>query len=156
MELFDERRVADALRILGETNTDALECVYCGKNAQTWDHVYPLVSGGEMSGYGHTLGNLVPSCRDCNSEKGSQDWRAWLESTKAPMSRIEAMEGYLAAYPPRRETLAELEELCPELVREFQEKRAAVLSLLGEADRVAQHIREKVVGRATSVGNQSK
>lgn len=43
-------------------------CAYCGKRAKghlTQDHVTPLRKGGN-----HTLSNIVPACRSCNSKKG--------------------------------------------------------------------------------------
>lgn len=42
-------------------------CAYCGKRAKghlTQDHVEPLSKGGS-----HTLSNIVPACRSCNSRK---------------------------------------------------------------------------------------
>lgn len=43
-------------------------CAYCGKPAKghlTQDHIQPLSQGGS-----HTLSNIVPACRPCNSKKG--------------------------------------------------------------------------------------
>ena len=42
-------------------------CAYCGKRAKghlTQDHITPLSKGGS-----HTLSNIVPACRSCNSKK---------------------------------------------------------------------------------------
>ena len=41
-------------------------CVYCGKKmvALTQDHITPLTKGGN-----HTMENIVPSCKSCNSKK---------------------------------------------------------------------------------------
>lgn len=44
-------------------------CAYCGKRAKghlTQDHITPLSRGGS-----HTLSNIVPACRSCNSKKGT-------------------------------------------------------------------------------------
>ncbi len=42
-------------------------CWMCGAEADTWDHVIPLVLGGP-----HCLSNLRPACRSCNSRKGAR------------------------------------------------------------------------------------
>lgn len=50
------------------------KCAYCGDQATTWDHVTPVIGGGQT-----TPGNVVPACRHCNSSKGSGDVFEWLE-----------------------------------------------------------------------------
>jgi 5-methylcytosine-specific restriction endonuclease McrA len=49
-------------------------CFYCNEvEASTIDHVVPLVRGGT-----HSIGNLVPCCKRCNSSKGALfivEWR---------------------------------------------------------------------------------
>lgn len=48
-------------------------CAYCGAEADTIDHVMPLVRGGT-----NYEGNLVPACRRCNSSKSGKtiiEWR---------------------------------------------------------------------------------
>jgi len=44
-----------------------LMCAYCGKHADTTDHVWPRSRGGDD----HS-NNLVPACRSCNSSKGNR------------------------------------------------------------------------------------
>ena len=64
-----KRRIADGV------------CGYCrrrvGHRALTMDHVVPLGRGGQS-----TRGNVVPSCKDCNSRKQSMvpvEWQAYLD-----------------------------------------------------------------------------
>ena len=49
-------------------------CFYCGSdNKLTIDHIIPIVRGGQ-----HSIGNILISCKTCNSQKGSktiQEWR---------------------------------------------------------------------------------
>ena len=46
-------------------------CVYCGKPANSIDHVIPKKLGG-----GDNPENLVPACMDCNRRKKDKaDWR---------------------------------------------------------------------------------
>ncbi len=54
-------------------------CAYCGKDIHfdpTQDHVIPLSKGGP-----HTIDNVVPACRRCNSSKHDNIWepnRQWI------------------------------------------------------------------------------
>jgi len=48
-------------------------CFYCGNPGGEVDHVIPLSRGGA-----HSIGNLVPACRSCNSSKNNRfitEWR---------------------------------------------------------------------------------
>ena len=47
-------------------------CAYCGKAADTLDHVLPVVRGGLTVRH-----NLIPACRPCNLAKGHQDVLDW-------------------------------------------------------------------------------
>ena len=46
---------------------DKYTCAYCGKYANTIDHVVPRALGG-----GNSYTNCVASCKKCNSKKGSK------------------------------------------------------------------------------------
>jgi 5-methylcytosine-specific restriction endonuclease McrA len=55
-------------------------CHYCGRavgaRALTLDHVVPLIRGGRS-----VRANMVPACKDCNSQKQSLlpwEWEAYL------------------------------------------------------------------------------
>ena len=57
-------------------------CHYCGRQvgpkALTMDHVVPLGRGGVS-----TRGNVVPSCKDCNTKKQHLlpvEWQEYLDS----------------------------------------------------------------------------
>jgi 5-methylcytosine-specific restriction endonuclease McrA len=56
------------------------QCVYCGETYElhelTLDHVRPKCFGGE-----DLTSNLVPSCRKCNQDKGSNNWLQWMRNT---------------------------------------------------------------------------
>ena len=43
---------------------DNFRCVYCGRRAETIDHVHPRSRGGK-----HTWDNVVAACRRCNGRK---------------------------------------------------------------------------------------
>ena len=63
------------------------KCAYCGAETELLiEHAIPI--NKEKLGE-HRLGNLVPSCKLCNSNKGSKDFREFLEDNTAAISRIE-------------------------------------------------------------------
>jgi len=55
-------------------------CVYCGKTYDlsqlTIDHVHPKSQGG------NDYKNVVPACRCCNLDKGSEEWQSWMRATQ--------------------------------------------------------------------------
>lgn len=63
------KRVADyrARKRLGVVSTGN-QCVYCGRNANTVDHIIPISKGGK-----NEYDNLVPCCKSCNSSKKDKD-----------------------------------------------------------------------------------
>lgn len=48
------------------------DCVYCGAEADTVDHIQPLARGGHEAEY-----NLVPACDYCNSSKCASPLTDW-------------------------------------------------------------------------------
>lgn len=56
------------------------QCFYCGEaRPLTQDHIIPLTRGGR-----HSIGNLVPACKSCNSRKNARlivEWKAALRAT---------------------------------------------------------------------------
>ena len=51
------------------------QCAYCGTfGRMSLDHIVPVKHGG-----GTTLANCVPSCRHCNSSKGTKALADWIE-----------------------------------------------------------------------------
>jgi 5-methylcytosine-specific restriction endonuclease McrA len=51
----------------GVLRRDGRRCAYCGKRADTIDHVVPRSRGGA-----HTWDNCVAACRTCNSKKADR------------------------------------------------------------------------------------
>lgn len=47
-------------------------CGYCGKTANTLDHIVPVSHGGISE-----TSNLLPACSPCNSKKGSYSVEQW-------------------------------------------------------------------------------
>jgi 5-methylcytosine-specific restriction endonuclease McrA len=48
-------------------NRDNRECAYCGKEADTIDHIHPRSKGGR-----HEWTNVISACRKCNAKKGNK------------------------------------------------------------------------------------
>lgn len=67
------------------------KCAYCGSPDElVMEHAIPI--NREKLGE-HRLGNIIPSCSKCNSEKSSKDYKEFLGSDN---ERIDAIEKYMA------------------------------------------------------------
>ena len=60
-------RAAVPMTRAGVLRRDGRRCAYCGRRADTIDHVVPRSRGG-----GHTWENCVAACRACNSRKADR------------------------------------------------------------------------------------
>jgi hypothetical protein len=135
-------RLAEAIRLLGQDPAGDMSCVYCDRPAETWDHLVALVHAGEMSGYGHTIGNLVPACGDCNSKRGNREWRSWLSARRDDGDgRATRIDRYVAFCGSALRGTEDLKRAAPEQMERYAAIRGRVLELLKEADKVASEIR---------------
>jgi len=143
---YDERVIDEALEVLGQNPNGYLYCVYCGREAQTWDHLVGLVKDAQLRGYGHQVGNLVPCCRNCNSKKGSKDWRQFIESEirdeEFRADLIARLEIYLSRFakPINIERIA---RSMPDDWAEYLSIKNQIFELMIKADQVAERIRSR-------------
>lgn len=151
-DTFDVATVSDAIKDLGQDPTAALNCVYCGEAAATWDHLFKRVEKGQYSGYGHFIRNLVPCCRTCNERKGGRPWRDWMQTFEGPAaaSRQKHLEEYTNKVPLQRLTIDDLFQIAPAEVKRYVEIKELIFGLLSEADSLAEAIREKAIAKQTS------
>jgi hypothetical protein len=144
-DAFDEEKVEAALVALGQRDLKRLTCVYCGKLAQTWDHLENLVKDGKLNGYGHQVGNLVPCCRDCNSAKGGKPFQAYVGTL--PLSRdemndlVSRLKRHLAQ--ASRIEMSALDAGEQAAFDRFNAIQAEILALMEEADRCAEILRKR-------------
>ena len=52
-------------------------CAYCGRHANTLDHLIPCAKGGQ-----HVAENLVPACKKCNSTKHTKTGREFVRELR--------------------------------------------------------------------------
>lgn len=144
---YDRGTVARALVHLGQDPDKDLLCVYCDKEAATWDHLYKRVDAGEYSGHGHHIRNLVPSCRTCNERKGGKSWEEWIDILSPPnaLDRKSRIQLYISE-SGQRMGLAELEKAASKEMARYREIKRQVFTLLTEADEIAHRIRERASG----------
>ena len=136
-DLYDGTRVKEAIKLLGQNPDTYLRCVYCDAPAKTWDHVFATVKQTKFSGFGHRLGNLVPCCKPCNSEKGNKHWEAFLHGRGThSQQRVDTIGAYLKAYHVKDAIPSHLAEY-----QELEDLKQRVLELLAEADQLAARIR---------------
>lgn len=147
-EKYDPSLAASAIRDLRQDPEKDLKCVYCGKRAETWDHVYAVVAKKEYSGYGHTLGNLVPCCKGCNSHKGKKDWVKFLEDkigSKAKLDKkIAELRPYFEKHPSKSIDLDQIEKLCPGEMKRLNSLKRNIITSMAKADKIAEQIRMKI------------
>jgi hypothetical protein len=141
---YDEKRVTEAMALLGQTDFNDLRCVYCDSVAETWDHLVGLVKDSELNGYGHQIGNLVPCCGDFNSSKGNKDWREFLRSRIADLDELkrveQALETYLLKYATEVD-LGRVQDKYPEEWHKYNEIKSRIIELMAEADGLAAQLR---------------
>lgn len=142
-DTYDKKEIEEALERLGQTNLKKLACVYCGKSAQTWDHLTNLVKAGEFNGYGHQIGNLVPCCRDCNSSKGSLAFEKYVDGLALKAEEKDDLKDRLRDHQKLAKEVDSAKATAEEikLLKEFRAIQDKVLKLLEEGDKCAQKIR---------------
>lgn len=145
---YQDKIIDEALKVLEQNPEEDLFCVYCDESAETWDHLFGLVKNSEFSGYGHIIGNLLPCCKKCNSEKGNMDWIDFLNKKisndslrKEKMAKIQR---YLDKYIPIKLNYAEIKKICANETREYDQIKNQIFDLMKRADVLAQTIRTKI------------
>jgi len=141
-DMYEEGKIEAALRALGQ-DPDNLHCVYCFESAQTWDHLFNLVKGGESNGYGHQIGNLVPCCRDCNSSKGGKSFEAYIDGLYRSSEEGRAMVKARLRAHSELTKMSRVRSSPNEraLLQKYRNIQNQVLALLREADACANDIR---------------
>jgi hypothetical protein len=100
-----------------------------------------------LRGFGHQIGNLVPCCRACNSEKGAKEWETYLRKKVLDDSAFEAKHRqitfYLTGYAVRV-NLKLAEEQNPAEWKRYDEIKEKICNLMKEADKIAEKLRPVV------------
>lgn len=132
--------VREAVALLGNDPDGDLACAYCEAAAETWDHVFATVKDSRFSGHGHRLGNLLPCCKPCNSRKGNKHWRAHLDALPLDGAERARRGGLIDNYLQR---FSQVDEIAVQTAdhQRLDAIRHQVLTLMAEADRVAERVR---------------
>jgi len=143
-----EKEKLDALRILGIEPTD-IRCAYCGDKSTEWDHLRPIISNQQPTGYITEIANLVPSCGKCNQSKGKSYWRTWMEGDArlSPKTRgvpdlaqrVARLQSYESWRQPRKIDFAKV--VGPELWQRHRQNWRSILELLKKSQELASEIR---------------
>lgn len=142
---YNKDRIQAAMTELGLVS-DNLACVYCASPAETWDHLVNLVKAGELNGYGHQLGNLVPCCRHCNSKKGSKSYEVFIDAMQGlDERRKSALKQKLSAHLQlsKPTTFEHASGRSRELLDEIDAIKRSIIGLMGDADKKIQELREE-------------
>jgi endonuclease I len=146
-----ENQIARALEIL-EIDLENPTCAYCGDRSTEWDHLNPLVSGKQPTGYISEIENLVPACGKCNQSKGNKPWRDWMRSDArlSPKTRgivdleqrIQVLQNYEAQNQTRVFDFAKI--VGKEKWSAYWLDRDKIFSAMRDAQRLADEIRTAV------------
>jgi hypothetical protein len=112
----EEREALGILRI----DPEDIRCAYCGDKATEWDHLRPIISNQEPTGYITEIANLVPSCGKCN-----QSYENWRQPRKIDFAVV----------------------VGPEMWQRHRQNWRSVLELLKKSQELASEIRS-IVQRA--------
>ena len=68
------------------------KCGYCEETATYLDHIFHKFKSGSNNRY-----NLVPACRKCNADKGSQNMEEWYrERTFFTESKLDTLKSWMS------------------------------------------------------------
>lgn len=152
---FTDEDVNSRLVTLGYSNVEIenenICCIYCGAEANTWDHLYPLIKNRKATGYYHDISNMVPSCNTCNSSKGSKDYKEWLSknaSTKRSISEeyrnkaINRINRALEITPVRNISEILNKVLITDLGMQYIKDLELIIELLNKNSELSKQLRE--------------
>jgi hypothetical protein len=141
---YEEAKINTAISILGQDPDSDLLCAYCGKPAETWDHIKAVVIKSAFSGHGHQINNLIPCCKSCNSAKGNKDWIVYLKQKKFDTAdRISRITNYINHNYIDANNLLQSDIFKADL-EHYSELKEQVFQLLKEGDEQAKLIRNKL------------
>jgi len=144
-DTYNEEKIDTALLILGQDPNKDLQCAYCNKPAETWDHIMAIVKDGKFSGYGHQIGNLIPCCKDCNSKKGNRNWKDFLINKRPDelnnSDTVARIETYIKNNTTRFKEL--LDDEINEEIAKFEQIQTDIFELMKQGDNQARIIRDK-------------
>jgi 5-methylcytosine-specific restriction endonuclease McrA len=142
-----EEEELEALRIL-EIDPKDIRCAYCGDKSTEWDHLRPIISNQEPTGYITEIANLVPSCGKCNQSKGKSYWRTWMEGNARLSPKTRAipdlaeraarLQSYEVWRQPRKIDFAAI--VGPEMWQQHRQNWRSILKLLKSSQALASEI----------------
>ena len=141
---YYEKIIREAIEMLGQNPEKDLFCVYCGDLAETWDHVFGLVKNYKFSGYGHIIGNLLPCCKKCNSEKGNKNWQDFIKIKSKSNDRFKILSQYFSKYLPAIIDYDRIKNVCPDEINKLETIKDKIFQLMKEADIIATKVRQKI------------
>ena len=145
---YDESVITKALIKLGQDPNDDLLCIYCGAKAETWDHLIGLVFEGNLRGFGHQIGNLIPSCKKCNSSKGGKDFKIFIKTSDNINTNPESLIETLNSYQNKYSKPINFNNFSPEnekLYKKYNEIKENIFELMKKADAIADILRKEII-----------
>jgi hypothetical protein len=141
---YDIEYIKGAMKFLKLDAENELLCVFCREEAETWDHLVGLVKNGELRGFGHQIGNLVPCCKKCNSEKGSKLHAEFISKSNRIKGNKAELKALLDDYSLKYANPVNLDNLKVSKEAEYNEYlevKYEIFKLMQKADLLAKNLR---------------
>jgi len=141
--------VSLTLKFLGQNPNEDLKCVFCNDEAETWDHLVGLVKNGELRGFGHQIGTLVPCYKKCNSKKGSKYFDKFINQYDNIYFDKDELIELLSSYQmkfAKEIDLDLLKEKTPDEYKAFLKVKQEVFDLMKQVDLLAEKLRKNILG----------
>lgn len=125
---FEQEAVDVAMQELS-LDPDNLACIYCGKPADSWDHLVPASLDGT-----HQIRNLAPACHACNEAKGRKTWQEFFEvlgKGECNNARRALVEKYTEDYLPGQPIVTD-----PADMEKLDQLLGQILQAMSDADEI--------------------
>lgn len=138
------------------------KCAYCGDRFEYYEHFRPLVIGTKPTGYGSDIYNLVPSCGNCNQNKGNSNWKEWMDDNRnagradkfAHRKRVDQLKNF-EKWGEEKVIFIDYEKVVgSEKWQQYMKDYQTICETLNEMHKLQKEIKSVIVNEVKKASNQ--